>query len=556
MKKLFIILFSIILLAGCGKKADEGNLGLKVSFDESNFNDTLYIGIHSASLAEKLPPAYELKKTIEHQTAISLDPGVYTVSVVAFGYEPVKEIVIVEEPEKKITLQAKLNKLGIPEKIESVKLVGDFCSWKKEGAIELKNEGDSWKSDDYKIMNKGETYKFLINNELFVYDIKNRKAMMADNYSTFDNYYENNEIEFSPRNYQQPVNKSEASTEGNTKTEEYKAFLTELNGVKKITDNVLDNFRSISDKDFAEKCNEITEMLSGLEKKYALKYGQKILEFRLENLGYINPEFRKYYLMRRSSSEEEVQKYISSGEFVEMLKERKKWISQLDYSSPYLGSNFLEGVIFLMDMTNIDGFEGDIEKTTTNDLYTISKQYVGKSKNYYEKANALMTAGRYLSYEGDQKALELFAKLKTDYSNSDYVKNDKISRYEQSLIIGEGSEAPKFDLISLKGKEMNLEKMKGRFVFIDFWGSWCGPCRGEIPHFKKLAKDINEKDLCVIGIARDDSVRLVEYIAKEKIEYPNALATEEVLKGIRNKLFSNYIFDFSGWNDNREKYQR
>jgi peroxiredoxin len=92
-----------------------------------------------------------------------------------------------------------------------------------------------------------------------------------------------------------------------------------------------------------------------------------------------------------------------------------------------------------------------------------------------------------------------------------------------------GSQAPDFDIVTLAGEEIKLSNLKGKFVFLDFWGSWCGPCRGEIPNMKNLYHSFARKDLIVLGIAEDDSTRLCEYIETEKIPYPNALASKEIL---------------------------
>ena len=67
-------------------------------------------------------------------------------------------------------------------------------------------------------------------------------------------------------------------------------------------------------------------------------------------------------------------------------------------------------------------------------------------------------------------------------------------------------------------------------IFIDFWGSWCGPCLGEIPNIKKLYASVSKEKLKVIGLAYDDVNALAKCIEENKIEYPNAIAPDKTLK--------------------------
>jgi peroxiredoxin len=92
-----------------------------------------------------------------------------------------------------------------------------------------------------------------------------------------------------------------------------------------------------------------------------------------------------------------------------------------------------------------------------------------------------------------------------------------------------GTKAPEFEVETLDGKNIKLSDFKGKYVFIDFWGSWCGPCKGEIPNIKKLVGDIPASQLQVIGLAKDKEETLKAYINEAKINYPNAIANDELL---------------------------
>ena len=69
--------------------------------------------------------------------------------------------------------------------------------------------------------------------------------------------------------------------------------------------------------------------------------------------------------------------------------------------------------------------------------------------------------------------------------------------------ITEGSVAPDFSLVAIDGKEVKLSDYKGKYVVLDFWGSWCGWCIKGMPEMKRMYEKYNDK-LEIIGIACGD----------------------------------------------------
>jgi len=64
--------------------------------------------------------------------------------------------------------------------------------------------------------------------------------------------------------------------------------------------------------------------------------------------------------------------------------------------------------------------------------------------------------------------------------------------------------APEFSLPNLKGETVRLKDFRGKVVILDFWATWCGPCRMEIPHFQELTKRHGGRGLVVVGVAMDE----------------------------------------------------
>jgi thiol-disulfide isomerase/thioredoxin len=61
--------------------------------------------------------------------------------------------------------------------------------------------------------------------------------------------------------------------------------------------------------------------------------------------------------------------------------------------------------------------------------------------------------------------------------------------------------APDVEFEALDGKSVRLSSLRGRVVLLNFWATWCGPCRAEIPEFNALQKDLNAKGLSVVGVS-------------------------------------------------------
>lgn len=91
--------------------------------------------------------------------------------------------------------------------------------------------------------------------------------------------------------------------------------------------------------------------------------------------------------------------------------------------------------------------------------------------------------------------------------------------------------APDFSLEDLDGNRVSLSALKGKVCLVNFWATWCGPCRAEIPIFSELHERFSKKGLVILGLSTDRDEHVVKEFRKEKkIKYPLLMATEEVRK--------------------------
>jgi thiol-disulfide isomerase/thioredoxin len=86
---------------------------------------------------------------------------------------------------------------------------------------------------------------------------------------------------------------------------------------------------------------------------------------------------------------------------------------------------------------------------------------------------------------------------------------------------------PEFNLPDLSGRQHNISEWHGKILLINFWATWCPPCRKEIPDFIALQQQYADKDLQFIGIALEDREPVAEYAAAIKINYPILLGGDD-----------------------------
>ncbi|MCW5963447.1 MAG: TlpA family protein disulfide reductase [Bryobacterales bacterium] len=112
------------------------------------------------------------------------------------------------------------------------------------------------------------------------------------------------------------------------------------------------------------------------------------------------------------------------------------------------------------------------------------------------------------------------------------------------------NEAPDFSLVDAGGQTVKLSELKGKVVLLNFWATWCAPCRIEIPWFVDMEREFKDQGFAVVGVSMDeDGWEVVKpFISDMKVNYRMVLGTEELAQlysGVQ-ALPTSFVIDRNG----------
>lgn len=198
---------------------------------------------------------------------------------------------------------------------------------------------------------------------------------------------------------------------------------------------------------------------------------------------------------------------------------------ELDNESDFLFSIEYQDIVMTKFYDNIKGDEGSFFVSAKNAIPEIKALKSQSIKNRLiqngvndiniENANYKNTYNEFLSITNDPKIKEI---LTTNYDNT--------------VGVEPGKPSPTFNYENQKGGNTSLESLKGKYVYIDVWATWCDPCRQEIPSLEKVEEQFQGKNIFFVSISLDNS--------KDREKWSN-LVTQKKMSGIQ--LLADKEFD-------------
>jgi thiol-disulfide isomerase/thioredoxin len=134
--------------------------------------------------------------------------------------------------------------------------------------------------------------------------------------------------------------------------------------------------------------------------------------------------------------------------------------------------------------------------------------------------SAVYTDGRILAYlkqdDAAKTQFEQFVKMKPEGDPD----RQRALRYISQPELARARMAPPFVVTTLDGQRVSLDDLKGKVVLLDFWATWCGPCREALPHMRSLAKNFEGQPFVVLSISLDsDEQKWKDYVAKNEMTW-------------------------------------
>ncbi|MFW6226673.1 MAG: TlpA family protein disulfide reductase [Bacteroidota bacterium] len=519
----------LVLLAFCFVTTQAGQLKINLT-PYKEIKDGFYaVGVNRHQTFFRYVDEYDqLVFSKDGTFEIDLPQGRYVLAMLHPSSSIVYYHTFIEDDDAVVELDVKMDQAAIPAAIDSVRIVGDFNNWYRPAPhLVFDEKRNHWYLPDGAVDKHIELYHLLINNDYRTHLVGkptgelNTWCNIANKNDRKDNRIILDLDEYKPGEPEPVISGSGADTEYHALCEAFHDMTVTLRDSMYAVKDAADLNAYIAL--YQGKSKEFTE----LESNHATRYPWAFPEQKAQLLRY-SPVEAKVRLAWNENNREKAKQIQSSEAYLENVKAKMSLVKDMRLNDLVINTGL--GAILSNGRYDLQAYglhdELDIPY---GELQQIESAILDVSRNEDICASILLKKAQEMYYR-PEKSKKLLLAIKSDYPNSVLVKNGTVEKYLKEYSMVAGIEAPDFKMVSLTGEEVCLSELKGKFVFLDFWGSWCGPCVQEIPNVKKLAEELAENDLVVLGIICHDTKEKAEKIlAENQAVYANVMGDEAIL---------------------------
>jgi thiol-disulfide isomerase/thioredoxin len=135
-------------------------------------------------------------------------------------------------------------------------------------------------------------------------------------------------------------------------------------------------------------------------------------------------------------------------------------------------------------------------------------------------APTLLASGIALAYRKQDDAAKAQFAQSLKLTNPHSVEYQRVTRYAERPELARARMAPPFRVTTMDGKTVSLDSLTGKVVLIDFWATWCGPCREALPHIRNIAQKFQGEPLVVLSVSLDsDNTKWEDFVSKNEMTW-------------------------------------
>ena len=278
---------------------------------------------------------------------------------------------------------------------------------------------------------------------------------------------------------------------------------------------------------------------------------------KMENQEYFDYELKTHASLMKLLNESE----IENEKFLEGQADKFRF-QMLNNLITKLGEDYFagktKGIITQYMDSEIDkiDFKDSVLFASNNDYrYFLSSYFVAgltsgdlKTLELYneellemQKKSIVTTLKRGISFYNMEK-LDLYYQTYVKLASNDKDINRIKGKYERIKTLKKGSPSPSFNYPDSSGKNISLESLKGKLVYVDVWATWCGPCKAQIPFLKQLEEKYREEDIAFVSLSIDQLKNISKWkdmIVDKELEGIQIIAD----KAWRSKFVTDYVIE-------------